>query len=79
MAVESLGTAYMTKYEKLYGVGITHFPNEKENVKEKLRLSKAKMYEYYLNPPTTHEDKLLEFEVKQAVQWCEKILGDIDE
>lgn len=67
----------MTKYEKIYGVTVDHFPNEKENVKEKLRLARymankirGKVYSY--------EQQCELHEANQAVEWAEKILIDIE-
>ena len=68
----------MTKYEQLYGYTVSHFPNELENVKEKLRLARIKSV--VLNDePYTYENQVKTHEINQAIQWCEKILKDIEE
>ena len=68
----------MTKYELLYGVKVDHFPNEKENVKEKLRLAMDRRMEVY-GKPYSYEQQLELHEINEAIRWAEKILKDIDE
>lgn len=68
----------MTKYEQIYGVTVDHFPNEKENVQEKLRLAKEMQKIFYLTPPKTFEEQQLLHEIEQAITWAEKILRDIE-
>lgn len=68
----------MTKYELLYGVTVDHFPNEKENVQEKLRLAMIKQYEHK-DKPYTYENRKELHEIAQAVDWARKILRDIDD
>ena len=71
----------MTKYEKLYGKPVEHFPNERENVKEKLRLVNIKLTEHYRKIAHSYDygDQVKLHELSQAKQWCEKILEDIDD
>jgi hypothetical protein len=68
-----------TKYEQLYGVTVDHFPNERKNVKEKLRLAINKRNEFYKEDREyTFENQIVLHEINQAISWCEKILKDID-
>lgn len=67
-----------TKYDLLYGVGVEHFPNERENVKEKLRLATMRRNELYMQP-YSEQREIDMFEVNQAITWAEKILRDIDD
>ena len=70
----------MTKYEILYGYPIGHFPNEKENVVEKLRLVKEKIGKFHTsNLPHTYENQCVLHELTQAEAWARKILKDIEE
>ena len=70
----------MTKYEILYGVTVDHFPNERENVEEKLRLAKERRNEMWLKGlPKTFEEEETLHELNQAIAWAEKILRDISE
>lgn len=70
----------MTKYEKIYGVTVDHFPNEKDNVREKLRLAMEMRNKIILeNRPYSYENECEMAEINQAITWCEKILKDIDE
>jgi len=69
----------MTKYEKLYGVTVDHFPNEKENVKEKLRLARKQYNKIMSEGIESYEDEVALHEAWQAVKWAEKILQDIEE
>ena len=69
----------MTKYEILYGVPVSHFPHEEENVREKMRLAKEKLAE--LEKTTSgyvYEEQLVIHEYNQAISWCRKILEDIE-
>ena len=69
----------MTKYEILYGVPVSHFPNEEANVREKLKLATEKLHEF--SKTTTgyiYEDQLVIHEYNQAISWCRKILEDIE-
>ena len=69
----------MTKYEELYGVPVDFFPNEKENVKEKLRLATKRAGEFHsLKLPYTYENQCKLHELNQAISWCKKILDDIE-
>ena len=68
----------MTKYEILYGVTVDHFPNEKENVQEKLRLATIKASEIW-DRPYSFEQQTELHEVNQSIEWCRKILKDIEE
>lgn len=67
----------MTKYEKLYGVTVDHFPNEKENVKEKLRLAYLKRIEVHVRPYSYPQQVELH-SITEAITWAEKILKDIE-
>ena len=70
----------MTKYEILYGVKVSHFPNEKENVKEKLRLATERAGEFMKkNLEYSYENQCKLHELNQAVEWAKKILKDIEE
>lgn len=67
----------MTKYEILYGVTVDHFPNEKENVLEKLRLATLMRNEVYKQPYNFEQQTELH-ELNQSIEWCRKILSDIE-
>ena len=68
-----------TKYEKLYGVKVNHFPNERENIKEKLKLVSKKLNEIHSqHKPYTYENQCEIHELTQAYTWCKKILEDIE-
>lgn len=69
----------MTKYEILYGVTVDHFPNEKENVKEKLALATERYAQVYMHHAPSEERDSMLHEIAQAIKWAEKILRDIDE
>ena len=70
----------MTKYEILYGVPISHFPNEEENVREKLRLANEQVGIFLkADKPYTYETQCELHELNQAVAWARKILQDIEE
>ena len=69
----------MTKYMKLYGVEVDHFPNEKENVKEKLRLATLSLNKHNKeHPEYTYENQCSKHEMQQAINWARKILSDIE-
>ena len=69
----------MTKYEKLYGKPVEHFPNELENVKEKFRLATKQLREFEeTHQGYSYEDECTKHEFNQAIAWCVKILEDID-
>ena len=71
----------MTKYEKLYGVSVSHFLNEEANVKEKLRLANIQMTKLMVKMAGEKYDYERECEVhelNQAIVWCRKILENID-
>ena len=68
----------MTKYMKLYGVEVTHFPNEKENVTEKLKLARIKASELW-DRPYSYEKEVELHEINQSIEWCRKILNDIED
>ena len=68
----------MTKYEILYGVPVSYFPHEEENVREKLRLATemiGKIYE--MKKPYNYENSCELHELEQAQAWARKILRDI--
>ena len=69
----------MTKYEVLYGVPVSHFPNEEANIREKLRLV-TKQIEAHMSAkkPYSYEEQCEIFELGQASAWCRKILEDIE-
>ena len=67
----------MSKYEMLYGVTVDHFPNEKENVKEKLRLATIRRAIVY-SEPYSFENQTELHEINQSIAWAEKILRDIE-
>ena len=68
----------MTKYEELYGVPVSYFPHEEENVREKLRLATEKLNEYQKGVTGyVYEQQLVIHEYNQAISWCRKILEDI--
>ena len=68
----------MTKYEILYGFTVDHFPNEKENVEEKLRLATKQLGLFMaLNKPLTYDNQCELHELNQAIMWCRKILEEI--
>tara|TARA_R110000772_G_scaffold5454_8_gene19538 strand:+ start:6241 stop:6450 length:210 start_codon:yes stop_codon:yes gene_type:complete len=67
----------MTKYEKLYGVTVDQFPNERENVEKKLHLATKKRGEIWLNA-YSYEQQVELHELTQAIEWCRKILKDIN-
>lgn len=69
----------MTKYEMLYGVKVDHFPNEKQNVEEKLSLAVSRYSYVYINHEPSEEKEVLLHEINQAIKWCEKILRDIND
>ena len=69
----------MTKYEILYGVPVSHFPHEEENVREKLRLVMLKIGEFHTSGhPHTYENQCELHELNEASAWCRKILNDIE-
>ena len=69
----------MTKYELLYGVTVDHFPNEKENVKEKLELATKRYADVYMHDPPSEQKDYLLYELNEAIKWASKILRDIEE
>ena len=70
----------MTKYEKIYGVTVDHFPNEKENVEEKLKLAMKQLCVVMgVNKLYSYENQCELHEINQAIMWCRKILNDIGE
>ena len=70
----------MTKYEILYGKPISHFPNEENNVREKLRLVTIEIGKIYdMKKPYTYENSCEMHELEQAKAWCRKILEDIED
>ena len=70
---------YKTKYELLYGVTVDRFPNEKENVSNKLQLALGRRMDYELKKPLSYEEECELHEINQAIRWCTKILKDIGE
>ena len=68
----------MTKYEKLYGHTVEHFPNEESNVREKLRLAREQLAKTN-NLAYTYENQCYIHELNKAVEWCTKILEDIED
>ena len=68
----------MTKYEMLYGVKADHFPNERENVKEKLKLATLRRAIVYSEPYSFEQQKELH-EINQAIEWARKILQDVED
>jgi hypothetical protein len=68
----------MTKYEILYGVTVDEFPNERENVKKKLRLARGRRAKVYKKAYSFEQQTELH-EINEAIRWAEKILRDIDE
>ena len=70
----------MTKYEILYSKPISHFPNELQNVREKLRLVTEKIGDFHSSKlPHTYENQCVLHELTQAEAWARKILRDIEE
>ena len=70
----------MTKYEILYGVTVSHFPNEEENVREKLRLVQSQMARFATEKKEyNYENQCALHELNQAQEWCRKILSDIED
>ena len=67
----------MTKYELLYGVTVDHFPNERENVREKLDLATKRYVEVNREPYSEEQQQRLH-KIWEAVRWADKILKDID-
>lgn len=67
----------MTKYELLYGVTIEEFPNERENVKKKLRLAMEQRAKTYKLPYSFDNNVILHAQT-EAIEWCNKILKDIN-
>ena len=68
----------MTKYEILYGVPVSYFPNEEANVREKLRLVNVQIIIHMaMNKGYTYEAQCELHELNQAASWCRKILEDI--
>ena len=69
----------MTKYEILYGVPVSYFPNEEQNVREKLRLATEELAKYSKGVSGyVYEEQLIIHEYNQAISWCRKILEDIE-
>ena len=69
----------MTKYETLYGVPVSHFPKEEENIREKLRLVTIQIGEFHrAGHPHTYERQCELHELNQSSSWCRKILEDIE-
>ena len=68
-----------TKYEILYGVPVDYFPNEEENVRDKLRLATSQLINFEQNNPEyTYENQCIIHEYNNAISWCRKILEDIN-